>query len=256
MAHKSAEAIYKGSTLTVDGLIAELSGTKARQWDAATMVQYDKGTPEHTVLWPNGRTPFQSGTIDERISAVGGLRTRLLDYAPLAALQAEVDAYHTQLKDARDTQQSKEQLVAQSSTDLEASRMAIAIMLYRNMGSLMDKFGDDTAQIANYYEISLLQQHSSAGGKEFDGVVPADSTVNITELTEMPNSFVLTNTGATSLTFCLESAAANACVAGVALNPGESQVVDPAELGDVANAFLNVTNTSPDTEGAYEVEVV
>ena len=124
------------------------------------------------------------------------------------------------------------------------------------MGSLMDKFGDNTSQIANYYEISLLQQHSSSEGEVFEATVAANSTANITELTKVPSSIVLTNTGNAVLIFCLENAAINACTLGVSLNPGEAQVVTPDQLGDDVNTFLNVTNTSPDYEGAYEVEVL
>ncbi len=254
--HKSAQAVYSGATLTMDNLLADLRGTKSRQWDAATMVEYDKGTAEHKVLWPNGRAPFQSGTIDERIAAVGGLKQRLADYPALADLLTLVGDFHTILINARDTQQSKEQLVAQASTDLEHARQDIAIMLYRNMGSLMDKFGNEPEQIANYFQISLLQKHSSDNAEVFEGIVAAESTVNITELDSVPTSIVLTNTGNVALTFCLETAASNSCVAGVSLNPGEAQVVTADQLGNDANTFLNVTNASPDTEGVYEVEVL
>jgi hypothetical protein len=252
---KNAKAAHKGSTATAQALISELSGIKARKWESAVIVEYDKGTEEHTTIFPEGRSPFQNGTIDERVSAVLSLRGVLADYPSLATVLTDVDAFHTQLKTARDTQQTKEQLKAQASTDLETARKAIAIMLYRNMGVLMDKFGDDTEQIANYYEFSLLQQHPSDGDSEVEGTVDADSTVNILELTGSENSLVISNTGVVGLTFCLAAAEPDACVAGVTVSPGHTEIVTLQQLGDPANTYLNVTNNNTDTAGSYSVEV-
>ena len=253
---KNAKAAHKGATATATALLGDLSGTKARKWESAVIVEYDKGTEEHTTIFPQGRSPFQNGTIDERVAAVLSLKGILADFPSLATVLTDVDAFHTQLKTARDAQQTKEQLKAQASTDLETARKDIAIMLYRNMGALMDLFGDETAQIANYYEFSLLQQHIGDDETEVEGTVDADSSTNILQLSGDENSLVISNTGTVDLTFCLAPTDTDACAAGVTVLPGHTEIVTLEQLGDPANTYLNVTNSSPDTVGAYSVEVI
>lgn len=255
---KSAIGFYKGSTNLMEGLLKELSSTKARNWDTAIMVEYDKGTPEHMTLLPNGHAPFQEGTMDERIAAVKTLGEALDLYPALATLKTAVDAYHTTLKNARDGQQAKEQLKDQASTDLEAARKAIAWMMYRNLGSLMDKFGEATDNILNYFEVSLIQYHGSKPPvvEEFFGPVAPLGTVSIKQGVSPNATLIITNTGTVPLLFCEAPDQATACTNGFTLAPGEVHQVKGSDLNDPANSFLNITNNDPNTEGSYNFEII
>jgi hypothetical protein len=257
---KSALGVRKGATLAVDQLLESMSSTKARQWDTAIMVVFDKGTAEHTALLPSGRDPFQNGTMDERIQAVQTLGQTLIDYPALAGLTGSVNAFHTLLKNARDLQQAKEQLADQPSTDLEAARVAIAIMQYRNLGSLMDKFGAAPDNILNYFEVSLLQRGSAAGGEteveEFIGTVNPMGTVNITSDVDPEAKIILTNTGTVMLRFCAAPDAASACAVGLDLAPGAIFETTGTDLAGTGNRFINVTNSDPVIQGSYNVEVI
>jgi len=257
---KTQLALYKSATETVDGMLGDLQANLARQWDAVIMVQYDKGTAEHTALLPNGRTPFQQGTKDERIAAVKTLGETLDDYAPLAALKTTVDSFYTTIKNARDAQQGKENTSAQASTDLEVARAAIATMLYRNLGALIDKFGETPNNISNYFEVSLLQSKSNATPpteEEYTGEVPANSTVNILQGFSTDATVIITNTGTVPLTFCEANAAETACgIDGLVLPAGEIIEAQGSQFTDPENSFFNVTNTDPATAGGYNMEVI
>lgn len=252
---KSATAIRKGATLKTDQLLAELSSLKIKQWDIQIQGQYLDGTPEYMALLPEKRGPFQKGGKDERINAVEALNLRLGDYPVLAATQADVDAFTAQLIDARDTQQQKEQLIAQGSDDLEAARIKLATMMYGNLGVLMDKYRETPDYINNYWEVSLMQ-NTPPPTREFSGTVAADATVNLTQTVGPNAKVVLTNAGYTALTFCLAATNADACTTGVQVQPGDTLQVERASLGEDEDANLNVTNMSPDAEGAYSVEVI
>lgn len=258
---KSALGLYRSSTSIVEGLLEQLSSSLARQWDVAVMSEYDKGTPEHTALLPNGREPFQKGTIDERVSAVKTLGTTLTDYAALADLKVEVDDFHTEIKNARDGQQNREQLAGQSSTDLEQARKAIATMLYRNLGTLMDLNGEDPDNVLNFFEVSLIQSHSAAEEEEeeYSGPVGAGSTINIASDIDAGATVIITNTGDVSLTFCGAEDALMACPNdGTALLLSEGEVFEgtASDLLNDGQNFLNVSNNHPTAEGSYNVEVV
>lgn len=252
---KSATAVRKGATLKIDQLLAELSSLKIKQWDIQIQGQYLDGTPEYMALLPEKRGPFQSGPKDQRINAVEALSLRLGDYPVLAATQADVDAFRTQLVDARDEQQQKEQLIEQGSDDLEAIRIELATMMYGNLGVLMDKYRNTPDYINNYWEVSLMQS-TPPPTREFGGTVAADTTVNLTQTVGPNAKVVLSNVGYTVLTFCLAATNTDACATGVQVQPGDTLQVERASLGEDGDVNLNVTNMSPDTEGAYSVEVI
>jgi hypothetical protein len=259
-AWKSSEGLYKAATDATEALLEQLSSTLARQWDTAIMVQYDKGTSEHTALLPNGRIPFQQGTRDERVAAVKTLGLTLADFAPLAALKVLVDDFHTTLKDARDAQQSKEQLADQQRTDMETARLAIAVMQYRNLGSLIDKFGATPDQVFNYFEVSLLQRKATDTPptvEEFSGTVGPMSTANITSGISPKATIIITNTGTVALRFCDAPDGITACtVNGMDVPPGGVFEAKGSDFPNSTNVFLNVTNNDPSIEGNYNVEVV
>ena len=252
---KSATAVRKGATLKIDQLLAELSSLKIKQWDIQIQGQYLDGTPEYMALLPEKRGPFQSGPKDQRINAVEALSLRLGDYPVLAATQADVDAFRIQLLDARDEQQQKEQLIEQGSDDLEVARIELATMMYGNLGVLMDKYRQTPDYINNFWEVSLMQ-NTPPPTREFGGTIAADTTVNITATVGPNAKLVLTNAGTTVLNYCLAADAADACTAGVQVNPGDTVQVERSTLGEDALQNLNVTNVSADTEGTYSVEVI
>ncbi len=253
-AWKSAVGTRKGGTLLVDQMLAELSGTRIKQWDIQIQAVHIEGTPDYTVLLPERRGPFQTGGIDERIAAVQGLGERLADYPALSATKTNVDAFYGLIKAARDTQQQREQLIAQRSSELELTRKAVARIMYGNVGVLMDKYRDTPDFIENFWEVSLMQ--SGSASRSFSGTVEPTKTVNITATVGPKAKVVITNTGLTELLFCLATAAPDTCHAGVKVLPGQTTEVDRAELGDAANAYLNCTNPSAADTGSYEVEVV
>jgi hypothetical protein len=257
---KSAVAFRKSATQSVTEKLGTLRSTTLRQWDAQVQVHYLSGSAEYTAIFPNGLTAFHTSTMDQTVTMLKALADRMNVYAPLAAVATEVETFHTDLKDLRDKQQGKEQLVGQTATLLEEARFKLATLMYANLGILMDKYASAPDNIANFWEVQLLQQHTSANNgepetEEFSGNVEPLSTVNITSNIEDDSTVVLSNTGSVTLVFCTAADGATACgVAGLSLAPGEVLQATGAELNG-GGSFLNVTNNDPATEGAYNVEI-
>ena len=88
----------------------------------------------------------------------------------------------------------------------------------------------------------------------YTSTVGGGLTVTIVEK-DFTGDFVieLTNIGTTDLMFCLSATEGEACADGITVASGTSQSVNASELGDVSNAYLNVTNLDPATEGSYSV---
>jgi len=252
---KNAIGIRKGATSKVEQLLNELSGERIKLWDVQIQNKFLEGKPEYVAILPNRRGPFQTGGIDERIEAVNGLYERLAGHPDLSGTQSDVDAFLTLLIDSRDDQQGKEQLIAQGSDDLEQARLKLAVMMYGNLGVLMDKYRETPDYINNYWEVGLMQARRPSV-REFDGDVAPEATVNITGVVGPNAKVMLNNTGHAELRFCLATEAGTACATGVTVQPGQAAQVMRADLGDAAASKLNVTNLSVDAQGTYNVEVV
>jgi hypothetical protein len=253
-AHRNAVGSRKGSTLLVEQLLNDLSSTRIKQWDIQIQNVHLEGTPDYMVLMPNHRKPFQSGGIDERIAQVKGLGLRLADYPALVDTMTAVNAFHTTLKTARDTQQQREQIIDQRSSQLEVARVALARIMYGNLGVLMDLYRDTPTFIADFWEVSLMQ--SGKKSRNFTGTVDGSKTVNLTALVGPKAKMVITNTGHTELLFCLAPAGTDVCIMGVKVLPGETKEVERTDLGSPTDKALNCTNASPDTTGSYDVDVI
>lgn len=257
---KSAIAFRKSGTQAVTDKLGLLRSTSLRKWDAQVQVNYLSGSVEYTAVFPNGLTAFHTSTIDQTVVMLKGLADRMGSFAPLAAVAAEVNTFYTELKDLRDAQQGKEQLVGQTATLLEESRKKLAAMMYGNLGLLMDKYATAPDNIANFWEVQLLQRGATKGKdepepEEFSGTVAANSTVNITSNIAADSTVILSNTGSVTLVFCTAADGTIACgVEGLSLAPGQVLQASGAELNG-GGSFLNVTNNDPATEGAYNIEI-
>jgi hypothetical protein len=126
----------------------------------------------------------------------------------------------------------------------------------------MDKYSTATDNIANFWEVQLLQQHGTNGNgeqpsEEFNGTVGPVSTLNITSGIDDDATVVISNTGSVPLLFCSAPDGTSACTidTSIALGAGETTQATGAEL-NTAGSFLNVTNNDPGTEGSYSVEIM
>lgn len=254
----SANAVYKGKTLYFENMKKELSGTKIEDWDIRIQVVYKQGTPTYIELLPNGRHPFQTGTNDQRVEEVTALGLRLTSYLPLAALQGEVELFGEQMKDARNLQQQKEELVAQASDDLEAQRIATAEMMYGDLGVLMDKFRSNPTEIERYFDLEAIRNTGPEKNEVFEGTVAGGDSLNIISGGfDSETEFLFANPGITTLAYFTSPTADGVYSGmGVQLAPGESINKTAGEIGNPEYTFLNVTNIDEDNQGSYSVTVL
>ncbi len=255
----AAKGLYKGETARVEQKLEELSGTAIESWDIQVQVVHRRDTPDYIALLPNFREPFQKGGIDLRIEEVRGFSERLNSYPALAALKAEVDAFLAVLEGFRNVQQGKEETVGLASDNLKSANQLCMIMAYRNLGGLMDKFGDNPTDVERFYELELLQQ-SPQEDEPLLVVIPGGETFNLLSggFTET-SLFILVNTGATPLRFFITNSASGTWVTGdgmVEIPAGGNEIASASQLGFMPGwKFFNVTNLDPAVEGSCSVSV-
>lgn len=160
--HEVVSGTRKGQTSMLDDLLQELTSQRVPVWDATVQTAYLPGTPQYTQIFPDGRAPFGSGAKDMRIMAVQTLGQRLAAFPEFATLQSSVETFRASLAAARDTQQGSESEIKAASDAVESARVALAIGLFANVGTLMAKHAAEPWRLEEYFELKLLR--TSGGG--------------------------------------------------------------------------------------------
>ncbi len=175
-AWKKAVSFYKGATAVVDTMLMNYRTSSVARWDIKIQSEYMAGTAEYLTLIPNGRTGMYEGGKDSQIQAIRTLAESLKEYPTLTALQIEVNDFYIGIEKARDTQQQREQTVQDTAEELRKAQTAICVMMYRNLGILMDKYAEDPHVIINFYQLDLIRNlgaHIKDNENEADDIEPA-----------------------------------------------------------------------------------
>lgn len=184
----------EGQTLNLDQML-ELLVQRAGLWDAMvqTVAGFEKGTPNYLAVFPNGRKPFGTGGKTERVNAVSALGTAMAAFPALAAVKALVDAFATQINDARDIQEGAKGGKKSGSLDVESKRIVAMTGQYRNLGFLMDKYADTPDLITPFFDLAVLR---STRQSVFTGTLdPAENEAVLTHTFMPDDELDLTITG-------------------------------------------------------------
>ena len=155
---KNAGGTQEGQTLNLDQLLVLLV-TKVDKWDVQVQNVFDKKSKDYKIIFPDGRTPFNSGAINTRIIAVKNLGSALTPYGALATVKTDVDAFYILLDDARDVQEGAKGGTKTSSGELDQKRIPAMTMQYGDLGFLMNKYMDNPLAIAPFFELAELRGH-------------------------------------------------------------------------------------------------
>lgn len=240
-AWKDSGGAHKGQTLGITQLIDLLSSTRIRQWDVAIQAVYDAGTPEYVNLLPNRRQPFQKGSVQDRISAVTGLRNKLSTDTRLSGLYNTVRDFESDLTGNRSIQQQHIMRTTALSDTAEAARVAMCIGQYANLGFMMGQWAATPEVIGLYFDEAHIREHQQRSFKA--GVKAAAHKAIVQHTFAEEDEIRLQNDGDAALRFYLgESADAASGTTGIVLEPNEARTVTAAELGDIANRYLIAAN--------------
>ncbi len=185
----AAAGIYKGRTLNFGNEIGRLPEL-LRVWEGQIHYHFPEGSIEDTELFPRRRTPFLTGSYDDRVNAVRTLAINLGNYPVLNTLQAQVQTYYDTLMLARDMQQQKEGLNDQLSTLLEEQRIITATEMWGGYARLLYYYRYNPERVLDFIDIELLRTSSIASvlvtfnGKitDINGNVIANATISLPQI--------------------------------------------------------------------------
>jgi hypothetical protein len=243
-----------GKTLTLQQLLQLLESTKIQQWDVSVQNIYPKSTNEYKIIFPRHHKPFQSGTQIEIISALNVLSGALASDTKLAAIKTDVDNFIILLEGGHSTQKESQDTTKTMVSTLEASRIAICIAMYANLGALIQKFAATPEKVLQFFDMTILERTSQSF---FTGHLKASEVYTIVKHTfGADDKIYLSNEGTTTLKFYLSNTKdALPSTLSVTLASG-NQTILANTLGALTDTYLTVQNTSTTQMGSFEIEIL
>lgn len=158
----TAGGVHEGSTLSVEELLEQLN-TELRSWEATVRYVFPEDSPQERSIFPNKRAPYQTGTYEQRISAVKGLSIYLATFVAeplLVALSTTVMDFYNTIEAARLAQTGNELGISSRSAALERARINCATAMYGNLGQIMYIYRENPVEIEQFWDLSLLRYTS------------------------------------------------------------------------------------------------
>lgn len=252
---KSAEGSQEGQTLNLRQLLSS-TYNKMNAWDVAVQNHYLKGTPQYQSIFPNGKKPFTTGSIDERINAYDTLAKNMVPYSDLNAVMDEVSDAYKNLNGARNQQEGAKGSVKSGSGRVEAARIAAMNMQYRNLGFAMDNFSDDPNYIASMFDLQTLRDNRQT---EFTGSLSPSETKSVLTHTFLADDILkLRNTGNTAIKFYLATTVTGVNSEAIEVEPKSEKTIKVTEfnVSDFGkHRYLTAVNQSVSQNGGYIVEI-
>lgn len=225
-------------------------------WDYDIRGVYKKETEGYIKLMNGGHKPFLQGGSLFRVMRVRQLADALLSEPALAATQAAVDAYATQLETARANKDENKSAFNILSSQVEQERLNICTAMYKIMGKLIDKYADMPERVALFFDLQAIRQHKQT---LFTGHVKAKQIKAIAKRTlQATDQILLKNTGNATLRFYFSERKAKPeqSIDVIDLLPKTQRLITAADAGHLKNAkWFCVRNLNETFEGAWEVKM-
>jgi hypothetical protein len=165
------EGNYGGGTQAFEELMDTIP-TELRKWEGQIRAVYYEDTPEEKAIFPNKRGPFEKGTYEDRLSAIGTLAEKLSSIGALSATHLLVSSFYNLALSTRLAQQQNEGAMGQVSDLREQQRIIVAQALYGVLGGLMLKFRTSPTDVERFFDLELLRSKAK-------GQTTGPATLNI-----------------------------------------------------------------------------
>ena len=256
---KSAGGSQQGETLNLTQML-DLAYSKMPLWDLTIQSAgptFMKGTPTYKALFMDGKSPFITGSIDNRINAYDTLAKNMLPFAPLAATMAQVAAVYKTLDTARNAQLGAKGGVKSGSGKVEDARKAAMTMQWRNLGFAMDMFWDKPMFIESMFDLQTLRESNQ---RIFTGTLDlAENEAVLIHTFLSDDQLRLKNNGNAGINFYLGTKANATDSDAIKVTANTEVVIAASDFGALdfgTHRFLTAVNQSATETTKYEVEVI
>jgi hypothetical protein len=244
---------HHGATLTIQQLITLLSPTKVDAWEYDVRAVFAKGSPGYGAIFPRQRKPFNKGSVQSKISAVGALSLALQPTAALAGVKSDVDAFLALLNTASSVQGADEADTEIDTVALTNSLEQAMAQMFSNYGSVVKDFPDSISEFDYLWDLETIRNHEQL---IFTGTLEGNESHTVMKHTFAAADQLTLKAEETALKYYLAANTTDGPAGYTVIDvPANSSVVIVASaFGNLANRFLRVLNTDV-LEGHFEVDL-
>jgi hypothetical protein len=233
-------------------LLIDLS-QKIKSWDVKIQNVYEQGTPAYLRLLPHGRSPFQTNGQAEKLVALKNLSEAIGSDANLTTVKTQVDNFIALIKPVFNSQKTSITNTFNMSDDVEANRIIICNAQFANLGTMINKYVDNTGIIEGYFDTGSLK--SSSQTNFVSQLKPAEIHFVAKRTLTSDDVIEIYNTGTTAIEFYIsdkKNAATSPEVVSVAADSNIK--LEAKALGDIDKLhYLIVRNTDTVNDGSFEL---
>lgn len=239
--------------------------TQVEDWDIRVSFLHRPSTPVYQLLFGGGRTSFYVGSYEYQLAAVKELSDKLVNFADLADVKADVDAWLLNADTLRTQQQGEEGKLQKAQKEIERTRIALSKRMHWVFASLLVKYFEEPIEVENFYELKYLQrnntvktQNSGTGNTVSLKIVANSRKTALKGTFTDGDAFEIKNTGTADLDIWLSATENSAVPNDVStISAGATVTYYGDELSDGSSAlnFLIIANNTSD-DGLIEVTKV
>ena len=241
-------------TQTKDELFLSLMQNKMPKIQLAIENVYDRKSSSWTALFPFGLTPLNTGTIENKISALKTLNKKVNDDGALTAAQLLLDPAFNDINKARNVQVGEKSNVETSISTQQDAIEAMCVGHFSDHGAIVKAWPDQPKIIASFTDYVTLQ--SRVHGPLYEGTI----TINRKKMALKKDFTMLSQLKVTSTVplqiWVIDSINNPSHPIGIFIPANTPPIVGFPALGDFTNRIIQIQNMSLTEKGKYAIEVL
>ena len=258
--NKSQTGIRKGDTSQQNALFDKLHKEKMPDWYRKIAVVYPPKTPDFIKIFPQGVTPFDVASFEERLIYLNNIIEILGHYPAFAQIVTEMSLFKEDVALARATQQQSGTEVKAGSDDVKAKAETMAIEMYGALGLLMHLFRMHPENILKFFNLTLLRSHQKANdgsANAYEVLIPAAATKDAGFSFALTGKLLFYNSGETVLRCWFAELPTSPMSANYFDIDADAEMeVIISQYANQNDRFLMIQNLSTTETGSMEIESI
>lgn len=254
--------IQKGATLTNNQVIAQFKTTMSTEEPFVARALGGKDTSAYLQFYPRGLSDYNKPSktsmpvLTNRVNVAATANAAALG----ATLTATLQAFEASWASSRNSQQQQMGTVDDNRSGRSDAGNALALALITVIHSIGAMFPGNVKECSAIFNFNLLFAHTKHKHRNYAATLLPTQTLQVLNRTFTDTATLTIRNPDDNAPFVIWLAAtageAPPQNAPLTVQPGQAHQLKPSQLGNLANTFLLVHNSSEVNEGAYEVEVV
>ncbi len=241
-------------TIGIQNIIKDLDD-KIMLWNIQIHKTFSANLPDVNILFPDREQTFSVESTINYVETLKGVIYCLGNYPKLENIKKEAETCLFSLDQNLRKQMEAEEVADRISQSLESTRKELSIMLFRNLGALIDRLGGDPFKAISLFETKEFKFITSMETEPVVGRISPGQIMAVDDRTITDNTeFRIMNIGKAALKFWTDTFPfSKDSFYGIEIAPGAKKTVCSTDIGKSGSKVLIVRNLDSKTHGIFSV---